>query len=175
MIKLLQIFFVLGLTAFFLLAKFKHVEEKKVTTYYTKNIVVDSVLIEPEILTRWSLLLSQFGIRHPKVVLAQIVLETSYLNSKICRENNNLFGMKHNRRGYSLRVQNGHACYNNKADSFRDYAAWQKRLLSKRPCKSDEDYLYLLDHLPWFQGARYAEDPNYTNKLRQIMAEIEKL
>lgn len=110
--------------------------------------------------------LSDVGIACPDVVLAQIVLETDYLTSKIYRENNNLFGMKESRRDFDIGSQHGHANYPNWIASVRDYAAWQK-VMGGSKIVNNEDYLYFLDHLPG--NRRYAEDLRYTEKLRKIM------
>jgi len=37
---------------------------------------------------------------------------------------------------------------------------------------SDEQYLWLLDNLPFDKGSRYAEDPNYTKSLRLHMKKL---
>ena len=105
-------------------------------------------------------------IKFPKVVEAQILLETDFLRSKIFNQTNNLFGMKHNSRQYSKGTKNGHAFYNNVFDSIKDYKEWQESRLPPS-VRTDEDYLNFLDHLP--NGLRYAEDKQYTEKLRSIM------
>lgn len=111
--------------------------------------------------------LERVGLVAPKVVLAQTYLETNCLTSRIYRENHNRFGMKHNKRGYSKGIKNGHAYYESDIDSFMDYLAWQRQMLGEKQIKTDEEYLYFLDHLPG--DRRYAEDPKYTDKLRTIM------
>lgn len=39
--------------------------------------------------------LKKHGIKYPKIVLAQAILETGRFRSRVCNENNNLFGLRH--------------------------------------------------------------------------------
>jgi len=121
--------------------------------------------------------LQEYKIRFPKVVLAQMILETGTFKSKIFKENHNPFGMKHNKRGFSTGVKNGHANYPHMSHkgyctwecydfAFMDYRNWQDKYLPDS-VTTEEQYLYYLDHLPG--GLRYAEDPLYTIKLRNIL------
>lgn len=116
-------------------------------------------------------MLNDLEIQCPRVVVAQICLETDYLRSKIYNENHNLCGMKFSKKSqYALGVKNGHAYYASTAHSLLDYRDWQRRRSNNRVFKSDEEYLYFLDHLPG--GMRYAEDPLYTTKLRNIINQL---
>lgn len=114
----------------------------------------------------------EVGLVAPRVVFAQTYLETCWLTSKIYRKNHNRYGMKWNKRGFAKGVRYGHAYYDSEVESMMDYMAWQKQMLGDRVINSDEEYLYFLDHLPG--NRRYAEDPNYTNKLRRIIKKIWK-
>lgn len=116
-----------------------------------------------------------FNIRFPLVVLAQDTWETNWEKSSIFKSNLNRFGMKHNRRGISLGVKNGHAFYARPTDSLKDYALWQAKMLRARPdVQTDEQYLQMLDDydVPWCPDCRYAEDTSYTTKIRGRMAEL---
>lgn len=135
---------------------------------YNKPTAIDTLLQ----------MMAQEGIQFPIVALAQSILETGSYSSFIYDQNNNCFGMKHNSRGYSEGEKNGHASYKVPENSFRDYAAWQRKLVNSKNIASEEEYLRALDNLPsppWKQGSRYAEDPQYTNKLRGIMKEIRRI
>ena len=114
----------------------------------------------------------QVGLIAPRVVFCQTYLETGCLSSKIYKQNHNRFGMKWNKRGYALGVRSGHAYYASEVGSMLDYMAWQKQMLGDRVIHNDEEYLNFLDHLPG--NRRYAEDPNYTNKLRFLIKKIWK-
>lgn len=128
-------------------------------------------------------ILVQEGVQFPEVALAQMLLETGFLQSKIAKKNFNLFGMKVSSRDFEEREQFGHAKYPHKyhegncvvacyLPSIRDYSAWQKQMIGKRVLRTNEDYLYFLNHLPG--NRRYAEDPNYTNKLQTFIKNIRK-
>jgi uncharacterized FlgJ-related protein len=41
--------------------------------------------------------LQKYGIRYPKIVLAQAILETGYFTSRVCLDKNNLFGLRQSR------------------------------------------------------------------------------
>ena len=116
-----------------------------------------------------------YKIRFPYVVLAQATWETNWFSSDIYKENENRFGMKFNRRGFCEKKNRGHAYYVKASNSIKDYAAWQKKVLDLHPCATEEEYLYVLDHLPFRKGARYAEDPEYTNHIRKRMAELKAI
>ena len=71
----------------------------------------------------------------------------------------------------------GHASYASIEESVRDYASYQRMILYMAKeqgyiINSDEQYLWLLDNLPFGKGSRYAEDPNYTKSLRAHMKKL---
>ena len=128
-------------------------------------------------------ILASENVQFPEVALAQIFLETGFLQSKIAKKNFNLFGMKVSSRKFEEREQFGHAKYPHKyhednckvecyLPSIRDYAAWQKQMIGKRVLRTNEDYLYFLNHLPGKR--RYAEDPAYTDKLKTFIKKISR-
>lgn len=85
---------------------------------------------------------------HANIVLAQSKLETGNYTSYQCRKNKNLFGM---RKGTQYRK------YNNWKESVSDY----KRLISSR--YKGGDYYQFLERI------RYAENPVYTEALREMI------
>lgn len=109
----------------------------------------------------------RLGIQRPRVAVAQICLETNWLKSRIYKENNNLFGMKVSSRNWEIGENLGHAKYASTAHSLLDYRDWQKQMSRGRIFKSDEEYLYFLEHLPGER--RYATDPDYIRKLKIIL------
>lgn len=119
--------------------------------------------------------IESYGIKFPMVALAQATWETHWFSSRIFRESKNRFGMKHNKRGYSVKEHLGHAYYLSDEDSYKDYAEWQRAVLSLRPCYTEEEYLKVLDNLPICKGCRYAEDPTYTSKIRGRMKLLRSL
>lgn len=46
--------------------------------------------------------LKRHGIKYPKIVLAQAILETGRFRSRVCHEHNNLFGLRHSKGYYSF-------------------------------------------------------------------------
>ena len=110
-------------------------------------------------------LINSLNFNFPDIVYAQSILETGRFSSKIFLENNNLFGMKQARvrSTTALKTQYGHAYYNNWKSSVYDYALWYNKYMSR--IKNKEEYFMFLSQY-------YAEDPNYVNKLKQIIDEI---
>ena len=122
-------------------------------------------------------LIDDNGILFPKVVYSQAVHETANFTSTIFKENNNCFGMKRSQRGWATEENRGHASYASIEESVRDYASYQRMILYMAKeqgyiINSDEEYLWLLDNLPFGKGRRYAEDPNYTKSLRAHMKKL---
>lgn len=107
-------------------------------------------------------LMKELNIKYPHIVYAQSLIETGHFDSKIFKENNNLFGMKQARTRVTTAqgTQYNHAYYDNWRESVYDYAFYQCRYLSG--LKNEEEYLAYL-------GRSYAEDPNYLKKIRQLV------
>ena len=85
---------------------------------------------------------------HANIVLAQSLLETGKYTSKNCRNKNNLFGIRRN---------NKYQSYKNWKESIIDY----KKSISKR-YKGGDYYKFL-------ENIGYAEDPAYTQLLKEIV------
>jgi flagellum-specific peptidoglycan hydrolase FlgJ len=97
-------------------------------------------------------------IKKPYHVMSQSMLETGNFHSQNFKDNHNLYGMKHSRRGYSLCAGNyGYAVYPHWTASVFDYRDWQQMRYK------GGDYLHFLDSI------HYAEDPMYTQKLKVIL------
>lgn len=106
--------------------------------------------------------LEEINIKFPQIVYAQAKLESSNFKSKIFHENNNFFGMKcATKRAFMHKGENrGHAKYDKWEDCVIDYALYQAQYLSH--IKTENQYFAYLK-------ANYAEDPNYVEKLKQII------
>lgn len=106
------------------------------------------------------LLMREMEVQHPHIVLAQMKLESGHFDSKLAKDNNNYFGMKHPRQRATMSMgeKNGYAHYRNWAYSILDYALWQKR------------YAYDLNEHEYLQkiGSVYAEDDAYIRKIKNI-------
>lgn len=103
-------------------------------------------------------------IEHSHIALAQMKLESGYYKSKLAKENNNYFGMKHpsRRATASLGSKNGFASYKNWACSVLDYALWQKTYASNL---TENEYLDSL--------STYAEDKKYIAKVKKLAKNLE--
>ena len=106
--------------------------------------------------------ISKLNFKYPHIVLAQAILETGNYESKIFKENNNLFGMKEARVRLNLAkgTQFGHAYYDDWKESLTDYALWYSTFAYK--CKN-EDQLYTL------LNQQYAEANYYPQALKRII------
>jgi hypothetical protein len=113
------------------------------------------------------------GVKHPKVVAGQVWLETGRLTSTIAQENDNWHGMKCDTDCYCEGTVRGHAYYSHPVFSILSYKCWQDKRLKDNPgVVTDEDYINMLDdyRIPGkCAHCRYAEDLNYTDKLRVII------
>ncbi len=90
------------------------------------------------------------GIRHPKIVLAQAILETGWFTSPVCRNKHNLFGLTNPRTGKYFEV--GH---------------WTE---SVRAYYTKVQYKYNGgNYLLWLKNIGYAEDPRYVRSLSRIL------
>lgn len=92
-----------------------------------------------------------YYVEYPEIVYAQAILETGYFSSDLCIKNNNLFGLYNSKESKYYK-------FNHWSASVEAYKKWiQKRYMSP------EDYYMFLDRIG------YAEDPDYINKLKQIV------
>lgn len=104
-------------------------------------------------------------LEHPKIVLAQAILESAHFESKLYQENHNLFGMTvAGSRPTTALNKSGYALYSNWYDSLIDYSFWQIKYASKL---SEEEYYQLLSEI-------YASDKNYVLKIKQIKENLNK-
>lgn len=89
------------------------------------------------------------GVKFPKIVAAQALLETGHFGSKVCLELNNLFGLRRPSDG-------SYYAFNNWEESvvaYRDYVQYKY---------TDGDYYRFLKQIG------YAEDKHYVEKVKRI-------
>ena len=92
----------------------------------------------------------QNGIRHPKIVLAQAILETGWFTSPVCRNKHNLFGLTNPRTG-----------------KYFEFGHWTE---SVRAYYTKVQYKFKGgDYLLWLKNIGYAEDPRYVRSLSRIL------
>ncbi len=92
--------------------------------------------------------IEKYGISHPRIVIAQALLETGYFTSRVCLECNNLFGLRR------------------KDGSYYEFNSWEESV------KAYKDYVQYKykggSYLNFLRVIGYAEDPNYVFKVAQI-------
>ena len=86
------------------------------------------------------------GIKHPRIVLRQAILETGWLKSYNCTERNNIFGFR----------TSEYLVFDSWQDCVRYYKDWQDRKY-KGGCYYD-----------FLVSVGYASDKSYCDKLKQI-------
>lgn len=92
--------------------------------------------------------LKKHGIKYPKIVLAQAILETGRFRSRVCNENNNLFGLRHS---------NGYYVFDHWEESV---IAYKNKVQYKH--RDNENYYAFLKRIG------YASAKDYINKVREI-------
>ena len=95
--------------------------------------------------------LAYYGIKCPKIVYAQAILETGHFKSDVCQSKNNLFGL-----------------YDSSNKKYYEFSHWSESVLAYKnyiqsKYKSDSSYYKFL------QSINYAEDPAYINKVRRLV------
>jgi flagellum-specific peptidoglycan hydrolase FlgJ len=129
------------------------------TTMDTENdsIISDAILYSH---------LSAMRVSHAKIILIQAKLESNNYSSDLYKRNHNLFGMKISTSrvttaGYG---RGGYKEYLSWRESVTDYVLWQ--LTNKVDNLSETEYINFL-------GKIYAEDPNYTQKIRKYLHDLD--
>ena len=98
------------------------------------------------------------GIKHPKIVLAQAILETGWFRSPFCRNRHNLFGLTNPKTGKYYE-------FNHWMESVRAYYTKVQYRYSQRNRINSSD----VDYLKWLRDIGYAEDPRYIQTVVQVM------
>lgn len=93
--------------------------------------------------------MQDYGIRFPKIVMAQCILETGYLSSHVCTEYNNLFGLRRPSDGSYYRFRR----WEESVKAYRDYVQYKY--------KGGDYYEFL-------RAIGYATDPDYILKVQRI-------
>ena len=93
------------------------------------------------------------GIRHPKIVLAQAILETGWFRSPLCRNRHNLFGLT-----------------NPKTGKYYEFNHWTE---SVRAYYTKLQYKYTGgSYLLWLHKIGYAEDPRYVREVMKVVSQL---
>jgi hypothetical protein len=101
-----------------------------------------------------------YKIEYPEIVLKQIKLETGNYKSRICKENNNLFGMHRSYKRPNVMLKKGTiaAYYSTWQLSILDYKLWQDWNNCKLEKCNGNYYLFL-------KRVKYSTSKNYINLL----------
>jgi len=130
-----------------------------VVKHHTHEVVVQPTEVFSERLLKQEI--ERLNLRHPDIVFAQAVLESSRFKSDLFKSNNNMFGMKVARQRPTTAVKSvrGYAWYPTWRESLLDYAMMSSKYFSR--LNRNEYLQYLADN--------YAEDKKYINKLLNII------
>jgi len=132
-------------------------------TRATTTNVVDSALTENNIY----IMLLLNNVKYPEVVISQIMIETGYLTSKLCKVNNNLLGMMvPGKRETTATNKSGFAKYTNWFDCILDYKLYQDYILSRNKIDNKKQYIAFLHR-------NYAKSPNYKKRLTELSNKYE--
>ena len=97
--------------------------------------------------------LRQYDVKFPQIVVAQALLETGYFTSRVCLENNNLFGLR--------RPSNG---------SYYTFNSWEE---SVKAYKDYVQYKYREgSYYDFLNKIGYAEDQAYLIKVKRIVESL---
>ena len=96
--------------------------------------------------------LKKHGIKYPKIVLAQAILETGRFRSRVCNENNNLFGLRHS---------NGYYVFDHWEESV---IAYKNKVQYKH--RDNENYYAFLKRIG------YSTSKDYVRRVREIVSQL---
>lgn len=139
----------------FISMSFNHSEIRPSNEVFSE--IVDTSFLEVKELNDSILYLAllHYEIKHPKAVLAQAKLESGNYTSKHCRVNNNFLGLYNSSKGRYYRFKHWSDCI----QAYKDKVEYKLR--------DGEDYYIFLKRIG------YAENPNYTNQVKQIENNLE--
>lgn len=161
MLKLFKYTFLIVITilSFYLINNYIDSTQKIESEISIENYIEkDSVLFHDKVLK----MLFKYKLEHPYIVMAQALEESGRFNSKIFKENKNLFGMTMpwNRATLAIDIKYGHAVYLSCKESIIDYALFQMA------------YMKGLNREQYFDKlSNYAENKDYVDNLKKIMKE----
>lgn len=129
---------------------------KKEREYKPPEIVEDTLIYKQDFYSKSPKeglmdALIYYNIQHPNIVHAQAVVETGNFNSRLCKEDNNLFGL------YNSRTGKYHK-FNHWTESVKAYHKFIQYRYDSSTYKNYYDFL---------QRIGYASDPNYINKVKR--------
>ena len=157
--KIFSVFILLILCSLSALQYLNSTINKDITEEYLANIKIRN--IKPTFLKKspekgLKEALRYYGVKHPDIVYAQAVLETSYFKSSLCNNSNNLFGL-----------------YNSKKKKYYTFNHWKDCIVAY---KEMVQYKYKgdtnkppNDYYKFLSDIGYAKYPHYIKKLKRIV------
>jgi len=95
------------------------------------------------------------GIKYPKIVLAQAILETGWFKSSVCRNKHNLFGLT-----------------NPRTKDYYEFNHWTE---SVKAYYTKVQYRYKSgNYLLWLRDIGYAEDKEYIRAIIKVLKQLER-
>lgn len=112
--------------------------------------------------------IKETGMKHPKVVFAQAVLESGTFKSPLARKCNNLFGMHIARKRPTLgkkgcKFKTVFSTYNSWEQSVEDYKLYQDYMLRNKDFDTDDAYLRYISR-------SYAQSSGYVLKIKKTIS-----
>lgn len=148
----------------FTLGYFSGTNNYIVNHFVNKTEVTDTLVVHGEPFAEESLirLLKDCNAKYPYIILAQAKIESGGFKSKIFKQNNNMFGMRKARQRITTAQseKSTYAYYRDWIDCVYDYLMYQSSVMCT--ATNEDEYFAKL-------GARYAEDPGYVEKLKQVI------
>ena len=95
--------------------------------------------------------LSYYGLKYKDIVYAQAILETGNFKSKVCKENNNLFGL-----------------YNSKKKRYCKFKHWAESVVAYKEW-IQKKYQPPNNYYTFLENINYAEEKEYTRLLKEIV------
>lgn len=95
--------------------------------------------------------LSYYGLKHRDIVYAQAILETGNFKSKVCKENNNLFGL-----------------YNSKKKRYCKFKHWTESVIAYKEW-IQKKYQPPNNYYTFLENINYAEEKEYIRLLKEIV------
>lgn len=124
----------------------QHIKEKKTSVIDDSNL---PELTIPNLLAE----IKKNGIKYPKIVLAQAILETGWFKSSVCRKKHNLFGLT-----------------NPRTKTYYEFNHWTE---SVKAYYTKVQYRYKGgNYLLWLRDIGYAEDKGYIRAIIKVLKQI---
>ena len=102
------------------------------------------------------------NIKYPEVVISQIMIETGWLTSRLCKVNNNLLGMTvPSKRETTAINEKGFAKYTSWIECILDYKMYQDYIFSRNHITSKKQYIAYLHK-------NYAKSPTYKKRITEL-------